>query len=144
MIRIKSPSVFQTPLGEIWRPYLVVEIANLQGEFIPYEMLLDSGADISVIKFTMGEYLGLTEHPGEQKIRLRGIKREPIEILIRQVTMRIDGQQFTCRVGWAMEEQVPLVLGRLDAFSRFHIEFRQEDREIILRTCCSSVQSPHP
>jgi hypothetical protein len=134
MIRIISRNVFQTPLGEIWRPYVVVEIANLQGEFIPYEMLLDSGADISLIKFTMGEYLGLTENPGEQRIRLRGIKREPVEILLRQITMRIDDQEFPCRVGWAMEERVPLVLGRLDLFSRFHIEFRQEEREIILRT----------
>jgi len=82
----------------------------------------------------MGEYLGLTENPGEQRFRLRGIKREPVEILLRQVIMRIDNQQFPCRVGWAMEEHVPLVLGRLDLFSRFHIEFRQEEREIILRT----------
>ncbi|MBC8458336.1 MAG: retroviral-like aspartic protease [Deltaproteobacteria bacterium] len=134
MIRIRSSNVFQTSLGEIWHPFLVVEIANLQGEFIPYEILLDSGADISLITFMTGEYLGLTENPGEQRIRLRGIKREPIEILLRQVTMRIDGQQFTCRVGWAMDEQVPLVLGRLDVFRRFHIEFRQEEQEIILQT----------
>ena len=127
-------------MGEIWRPYIVVEISDLQGEFIPYEMLLDSGADISLIKFTMGEYLGLMERPGEERIRLRGIKREPIEILIRQITMRIDGQQFTCRVGWAMEEHVPLVLGRLDIFSRFYIEFRQEEKEIILRTPENTLQ----
>ena len=139
MIRIRSRNVFQTPLGEMWRPYLVVEIADLQGEFIPYEILLDSGADISLITFTMGEYLGLTENLGEQRIRLRGIKRESVEILLKQVTMRIEGQQFPCQVGWAMEEHVPLVLGRLDVFSRFHIEFRQEEKEIILRTTKQSL-----
>jgi hypothetical protein len=134
MIRIRGNNTFQTPLGEMWRPYVVVEIANLQGEFIPYEMLLDSGADITLISFMMGEYLGMTENSGEQKFYLRSIDREPVEILLRQITMRIDDQQFPCRVGWAMEEHVPLVLGRLDLFSRFHIEFRQEEREIILRT----------
>jgi len=92
MIRIRGNNTFQTPLCEMWRPYIVVEIANLQGEFIPYEMLLDSGADISLIKFTMGEYLGLTEDPGAQRIRLRGIKREPVEILLRHITLRIDNQ----------------------------------------------------
>ncbi|MBI1928973.1 hypothetical protein HYR99_32595 [Candidatus Poribacteria bacterium] len=133
MIRIRNRTVFQTPLGEMWRPYVVVDIANLQGEFVPYEMLLDSGSDISVISFMMGEYLGLTETPGEQRIHLRGIRPEPVEILMRQMTMRIDGQPFSCQVGWAMDERVPLVLGRLDVFSRFHIEFRQEKQEIILR-----------
>jgi len=64
-------------------------------------MLLDSGADITLISFMMGEYLGLTENPGEQKFRLCGIDREPVEILLRQITIRIDDQEFPCRVGWA-------------------------------------------
>jgi len=38
MIRIGSRNVFQTPLGEIWRPYIVVEIANFQGEFISFKI----------------------------------------------------------------------------------------------------------
>jgi len=38
MIRIRGNNTFQTPLGEMWRPYVVVEIANLQGEFIPFKI----------------------------------------------------------------------------------------------------------
>ncbi len=37
--------------------------------------------------------------------------------------MEIAGTRFTARIGWALTERVPLLLGRLDIFDHFRIVF---------------------
>ncbi len=118
--------------GEIWRPYATVEIAK-EEEFIPYETLVDSGADITLITKLTGEYLGLKIEEDDKFHDLSGIAGEVVPSIIKKVRMKIEDVEFEARVGWAMTEEVPLVLGRLDILKKFDIEFKEEEGNVIFK-----------
>ncbi len=46
-------------LGIIYRPVALVNLKGPENEVLT-EMLVDSGADVSIIPFELGSYLGLT------------------------------------------------------------------------------------
>ena len=46
--------------------------------------------------------------------------------------MRIADSEITPRIAWALGEEVPFVLGRLDVFKEFSIEFREFEDKIII------------
>lgn len=83
-------------------------------------MIIDSGADISIIPYTLGEDLGL--HLDMEKRR---------------------DARVEARVGWALTDDVPLILGRLDIFRSFVIEFRELEGKIIFRRRDMGSQQVH-
>ena len=95
-------------------------------------MLADSGADISIVKHSLGIELGFRLDPAEDPITLHGIGGT-VEGFRRNVTMTIAGHTFEAPVLWAQTDNVPAILGREVVFDLFDIEFRQADRRVIFR-----------
>ena len=54
------------------------------------------------------------------------------------VRMNLSPAVFSVRIGWALIEEVPFVLGRLDVFEIFDIEFKQSSRTAVFRTAVLS------
>lgn len=106
--------------GTIVRP--VVEV-RLHGAVSVNEVFyVDSGADVTIIPRSVGELLEL-ELREEDIIDLHGIGESALSVVIKSVDMEIAGTRFTARVGWALTERIPLLLGRLDIFDHFRIIF---------------------
>ena len=118
--------------GEIWRPYAIVEITS-EGEFISYEMLVDSGADITLITKLTGEYIGLKIEENDKFHNFSGVAGEVVPAIIKKVRIKIEDVEFEGRVGWAMTEDVPLLIGRLDILKKFDIEFKEEEGDVIFK-----------
>jgi hypothetical protein len=91
---------------------------------------IDSGADITLIPLTFGRLLGL-ELKKEEIKHLRGIGGVGVPVVIKEIDMRINGIEFPVRVAWALEEDLPPLLGRVDIFDRFAITFDQR-KEIVM------------
>ena len=106
--------------GTIVRP--VVEVSLHGAEGVNEVFYVDSGADITIIPRSVGELLEL-ELKEEDIIELYGIGESALSVVIKSVDMEIAGMRFTARVGWALTERVPLLLGRLDIFDHFRIIF---------------------
>lgn len=96
-------------------------------ELRPY---IDSGADITLIPLTFGRLLGL-ELKKEEIKHLRGVGGAGVPVVITEVDTRINDTEFSVRVAWALEEDLPPLLGRVDIFDRFTITFDQH-REIVM------------
>lgn len=95
-------------------------------------MYLDSGADISLIPYSVGKAIGL--RIDEKNIHeLGGIGNGSISYVLSEVKFRLEEIEFEARIGWALIEEVPFILGRLDVFSRFSIEFREFENRILIR-----------
>jgi len=62
---------------------------------------------------------------------LRGVGGGEVPVIITKVDIRIDDVEFPIDVAWALEEDVPPLLGRTDVFDRFKIMFNQGSRSII-------------
>jgi len=122
----------QTPMRVINRPYALVSL--LYGERRCRRiMLIDSGADVSLITRQTGIRLGFTV-PQADKVRyLGGAGGGRIPVIYRQVEMQIGAHLFSTEVGWIQSEQPLLVLGRRGVFSNFSIEFREFEGVVIFR-----------
>ena len=114
-------------LGAIYRPVAEVYFRDLQGNELVSFMYVDSGADITLIPQSFGESLGFVV---EQKdvSSIRGVGNAMVPVIIRKAPMRIGTEEFEARIAWALDENVPPLLGRTDVFDRFNIHFRQSKR----------------
>jgi len=93
-------------------------------------MYIDSGADLTIIPYRLGLMLGLRlEGPIEEVHGIGG----GIPIIIRHLELRIGDVVISARVGWSLREDVPLLLGRMDVFSEFDIEFREREEKVVFR-----------
>ena len=93
-------------------------------------MYIDSGADLTMLPFGAGLALGFRQRGGEGVQEIRGVSGGGVSYLVRRITMELDGLRIQVRVAWALIEEVPFLLGRLDIFPRFEITFREADRTI--------------
>lgn len=95
-------------------------------------MLLDSGADISLIPYSVGETIGL-ELDMANRGEVQGIGEGSVPYILSQVKLRIEDIEILARFGWALIEEIPFILGRLDVFQKFSIEFREFENRILLK-----------
>jgi hypothetical protein len=117
-------------LGQIFKPVLRVTITG-PGRGVDVWMLLDSGADISFIPYSVGEAIGLNLDPANRS-EVEGIGEGTVPYILSYVKLAIGDVEFPARIGWALIEEVPLLLGRLDVFQKFSIEFREFENKIIV------------
>jgi len=95
-------------------------------------MLLDSGADISFIPYSVGETIGLEADIANRR-EVQGIGEGSVPYILSQVGLKIGDTEISPRIGWSLIEEVPFILGRLDVFRNFSIEFREFENKILLK-----------
>ena len=111
-------------LGFVYRPIAKVGLRDSNGEMFELSMLVDSGADISILSKRIGDIMGLDVEQGEAKV-FRGIVGELIAY-VHKIPLFINGKKVETRVAFALSE-VPNLLGRLDIFKNFEISFKKEE-----------------
>lgn len=50
-----------------------------------------------------------------------------IPVILKSTSVRINDVILDVRIGWSLREDEPFILGRLDFFNEFHIEFRENE-----------------
>lgn len=118
-------------LGHILKPIIPVSIIDPK-RGVRVFMLLDSGADISMIPYSVGETLGL-ELDMSTRSEIQGIGESSVPYVLGQVRIQIENFEILIRIGWALIEEVPFILGRLDVFKTIAIEFREFENKILLK-----------
>jgi hypothetical protein len=118
-------------LGQILKPIIPVSIMGPK-RGVNVFMLLDSGADISLIPYSVGETIGLELNMADRG-EVQGIGEGSLPYILSHIKLRIGDIEILARVGWALIEEIPFILGRLDVFSEFSIEFREFDNRILLK-----------
>jgi Aspartyl protease len=116
-----------------WKPVYPVKLQLGEHPPLQLEMLVDSGADISVIPYDTGIALGLQSVEGEIFEQAAGIGGV-ISYALRKITLEIDGFPVLCPIAWIQNQYTrDLILGREVVFDVFDIEFKQKDEEIIFK-----------
>ncbi|MCH8317632.1 MAG: retropepsin-like domain-containing protein, partial [Bacteroidetes bacterium] len=116
---------------KIWQPSYPVELISLNDKIIKQKAIIDSGADMTCIPYKIGLKLGFLRSQQESTIIVIGIGGE-VEILQRDITLKIDGHQMNVPAAWIQDEKVEmeLLIGRLKVFDYFDITFKQADKKI--------------
>jgi hypothetical protein len=113
-------------LGKIARPVANVILEN-NGFGVGTSMYIDSGADLTMIPLRFGRALGLRQEPSDIIRELRGISGGGIPYVMKEIILILDGTRLAARIAWALVEEVPLLLGRVDVFNQFQITFKERE-----------------
>ena len=97
------------------------------------EMLVDSGADFSLIPRDSGIVLGYELAHAEHLNQAEGIGGS-VKYVLRDIEIQLDSYTFTAPVAWMQTEAYQdVLLGREVVFDLFDIEFKQADEKIVFK-----------
>lgn len=127
------PIYFKTVDIHPWKPLYEVEIGKTNKKFVTSKMLVDSGADISVISKEFGEELGLKLADNEKIYKANGVGGGILQYVEREIYFRFDGvHAIKVPVAWMQDEQYSeMIIGREVIFDLFDITFKQAEELII-------------
>jgi len=113
-----------SPFGYIKRPIadIIIETETAKIEALLY---IDSGADLTMIPLGLGHALGFKQGPDDKILEIRGVSGGGVPYLIREASLIMNKKKLKIRLAWALIEEVPLLLGRLDIFDKFKIIFNE-------------------
>ena len=114
----------------IFRPIASVKFKSKGNTWIKLRLYIDSGADITIIPLSFGRLLGL-ELKKEDIKQLTGVGGISIPVVITEVEIKINDIAFPINIAWALEEDIPPLLGRTSVFDKFVITFDQTKKIII-------------
>lgn len=114
--------------GALKRPVAKVYFKTHEGKWLPCFMYIDSGADFTLIPYRFGLMLGFEI---EKKVHeIYGVGGG-VPVILKPAVMRINNAMLNVRMGWSLREDVPFILGRLDVFDKFHVQFREKEETVI-------------
>ncbi len=123
-----SYSVVHRLDGEaVVRPILIFQLVR-QGVEVTVSGLLDSGADVNVLPYSVGIALGADWEKMKNPLRLSGnlANYEARGILLTASVA--DFRPVTLAFAWSRADHIPLVLGQINFFSEFDVcFFRSEE-----------------
>jgi hypothetical protein len=131
MIEFPGEVIHSPGYGEVWIPTARIRLVH-GGRVLVADVLVDSGAFISILPYTVGAELGLVQDLTDQIEQARGFGGSSVSYVLRRLRMHIGPHALEVRVGWAQTEET-FVVGRLDVFDRFDVEFQQHDRRLTFR-----------
>ena len=117
-------------LGEVCDPVITVEVLT-KGGFLPFEFILDTGADCTVLPKYMAKLTGVDLSSCKQG-RTYGVKDEPLKVYIGEITLKISRYKFPVRCLFSENDTTSLLLGRMDIFTHFNITFDNKNQKIKL------------
>ncbi len=125
------PIRFKTVRHHDWQPKYDVVLTVTHSR--PLRMLVDSGADFSLISKQVGLDLGFDIAKTELLGKAQGVGG-CVEYVLRNVNMQIDSYSFTAPVAWVQTDGCEeVILGREVVFDLFDIEFKQAEEMILFK-----------
>ncbi len=125
------PIRFRSVVRHNLKPNYSVKLKHNQIQ-IYTTMLVDSGAEVSLISYKMGQDLGYQLADAESTLVTETIGGN-VEYVLRNVEITIDNHSLIVPIAWLQTptDSEQLLLGRAVIFDRFNIEFRQAEETII-------------
>ena len=112
-------------LGMIYRPIATVFFQNVKtGIFKPISMLVDTGADYTLLPRFLALSLGLNLNKDCQKLKTSGVGgQETVFFCKQKVEVRLGDWQRKIPLGFLNDDFIPPLLGRHEFFETFQVVF---------------------
>ncbi len=113
------------------RPVIPIEV-SYNSISIPYEVLIDSGADVCIFDSDISELLGIDFIKGVRR-ELSGVTGMPDYYYLHKLTIIINGIKYKTEVGFMkLRIQAFGIVGQKGFFDRFIVKFnfKKEDIEV--------------
>jgi len=120
----------RTTLGWVVKPLIPVDILTSAG-YRPYEVLLDTGADCTMLPKFMARLIGV-DLAACRHLPSYGIEGAGVMTYASRITARIGRTVLTLPCLFSENERSPFILGRMGLFDRFSITFDNRRKKIVL------------
>lgn len=124
MQQIKFPFTFigKTKLGKIYRPYATVLIfSKLTKKWLPVEMVVDSGADYTLLPKRYAQLLGIDLNLECQAETTLGVGGSETVYQYKGLPIKINNWEQEVPVGFLERDDVPSLLGRLECLEKLKL-----------------------
>lgn len=113
--------------GKISVPVVTVELETIKG-FWPFEMLLDSGADVTTFPLvSLASYFPNFKRDPKSKMVIGGVEGRGVFAYPHSVHAKLGNKNFLLRC-YFIESNVDPLLGRLDVWDKFSITFDNKEQ----------------
>ncbi len=120
-----------SPFGEIFYPGLEADVLLHPTGYQPFEFILDSGADCTIVPRYMASLTGV-KLPRLANAHMTGVSGRTTACYKGELNMRIQGQEFKVRCLFTYSNRTPFLLGRVDFFDIFQVSFDGHSCDITL------------
>ena len=115
----------------VLRPVIPIEVIKNSKE-VPYEVLVDSGADICIFDAQIAEILGIDVVKGERQ-EISGLTGFPEYYYLHTIEIKVGGREYKSEVGFmSMRNNAYGIVGQKGFFDKFVVKFdlQKEDLEL--------------
>ena len=114
------------------RPVIPIEV-SFNSISVPYEVLIDSGADVCIFDSDIADILGIDVIKGIRR-EVSGVTGIPEYYYLHKVTIIIDGLKFKTDVGFMkLRNQAFGIVGQKGFFDKFKVSFDLKKEEIEIK-----------
>jgi Aspartyl protease len=117
--------------GGLVRPVMPLRVA-VANQWVDASVLVDSGADITILDAELAEDLGLTLEDGAHAV-IRGATGHDQDVYFHQVQLTVGPISYGARVAFTRRAEPYGLAGQLGLFDQFHISFDRRAEEFELR-----------
>ncbi|PIZ89547.1 MAG: hypothetical protein COX89_01010 [Candidatus Nealsonbacteria bacterium CG_4_10_14_0_2_um_filter_37_10] len=93
-------------------------------------LLIDSGAEFTLLNKKDGEFLGINLEKGKEKI-VRGVTGDTFRTFKHEILIEIGEEKFKIPILFSTIDESPRVLGREGIFEKFFILFNEKSKQTI-------------
>lgn len=117
--------------GKISVPVVTIELETIKG-FWPFEVLLDSGADVTTLPLEpLAFYFPNFKKDPKKKTVIGGIEGKGVFAYPHTITAKLGNKKILLRC-YFIESNVDPLLGRLDFWDKFSIGFDNKKKQTII------------
>ena len=116
----------RSSLGIVLRPVAEI-ILEKDNSAVEIPMYVDSGADVSMIPFRFGRALGFKQEREDTIQEIKGVSGAGVPYILKEVTLVLNGKRLKVKMAWALVEEVPMLMGRMDIFDKFRVVFDERN-----------------
>lgn len=118
----------KTNVGKIYRPYaIVLAYSKVRKKWQPLEMIIDTGADYSLLPKRYAVILGIDLTQECQVETTAGIGGVETVYQYQKLPIRIGNWQKQVPIGFLERNDIPPLLGRLDCLELFRLVFKNKE-----------------
>lgn len=123
-IRFADEQIVSPAFGETFRPSAEVWLQSRAiGKWYPITMVVDTGADVTLLPHWIAPILGIDLKRDGQPIEMSGIGGDEIVWLVRNVKARLGDWERWMPVGFLDHDNIMPLLGRKDFLETFRALF---------------------
>ncbi|MBU1031878.1 retropepsin-like domain-containing protein [Patescibacteria group bacterium] len=116
----------------VLRPVIPIEVIKNDLE-VPYEVLIDSGADLCIFDAHIAEILGIDVVKGERR-EVSGLTGFPEFYYLHDISIKVGGLKYKVKVGFmSMRGNAYGIVGQNGFFDKFVVKFDLQKEDVELK-----------